>query len=371
MEEKNSEAPVLISPKRAPEGINMSRRKFLKIATGAAAAAVLPKWFERIVYWGASKGLTTPGVTDEIISSSLKVSEGSPNSENPNYRPITEVIEEAVSNYANNTGKSVVYKRDAAYRDKFYYAEEIEKIADASLLPALPSEAIHQLTRKFPSDAFFAYVSSDTTFGQFADLMASGSGFNARFRQNHPELFYGDGRIKDYDNYFLNANKDLQTEIIDTQKSIEAISTRNNSPVSASIVLEHFLGKNDGDLALTVYDTALFLKFMARNDPETGGGTSEFNEIWMKANIRDEYQGPSYINPPSGERLINLVGKPYHSWNLVTMLQFFPTELIEVGGVYRQAITFRDQGLGKTRSDLQTLNNLREVEKLLLSYSKK
>ena len=143
----------------------------------------------------------------------------------------------------------------------------------------------------------------------------------------------------------------------------------SNKPVSASMVLEYFLEKNNGNLAQSVFDTALFLKFMARNNPETGSGTSEFNETWIKENIQDEYQGPSYSNPSEGESLINLVGKPYHSWNLVSLLQFFPVELIQAGGVYRQAITFKDQGLGKTRSDLQTLSNLRKIEELLMTFS--
>lgn len=109
---------------------------------------------------------------------------------------------------------------------------------------------------------------------------------------------------------------------------------------------------------------------MARNNTNTGDfSADDFNIKWYKQNIKDEYQGPTYISPPEGEPVINLIGKPYHSWNLVAMLQFVPLEVVRIGGVQKQLSTFTEQGLGKTRADLQTLENLREVEQFLLSYS--
>lgn len=351
-----------------PPPPDISRRQFLKLA-GVALGATLPEGLERLIVWGAGKGLTSPGVSDELVLKTLQLSEKASNSENPNFRPITEIINEAVDNYLTKKRNKVSYARGPSYRDKYYYADATQQIANSSLLPTLPSDFIHQLTHQFPSEAFFAYVSSDTPFGQFANLITSGSGFEARFKASHSQLFGEDGRIKDYDNYFPSVDKTIKAEIQDTREYVENMRKDSNKPVSASMVLEYFLEKNNGNLAQSVFDTALFLKFMARNNPETGSGTSEFNETWIKENIQDEYQGPSYSNPSEGESLINLVGKPYHSWNLVSLLQFFPVELIQAGGVYRQAITFKDQGLGKTRSDLQTLSNLRKIEELLMTFS--
>jgi len=352
-----------------PPPPDISRRQFLKLAGLSLAAATLPEGLQRLIALGIGKGLTTPGVTDELVHKTHQLSEQVANSENPYYRPITEIIAEATGNFTAKTGNKVTYTRSPSYRDKYYYAGAIQEIANASLLPTLPSDAIHQLTRKFPSEAFFAYVSSDTPFGQFANLITSGSGFEARFKANHPQHYGEDGRIKDYDNYFPSVDKSIKTEIQDAKEYVENFRKDNANPVSAAEILEYFLKRNNGNLAQSVFDTTLFLKFMARNNPKTGGGTSEFNETWIKENIKDEYQGPSYVTSPKGESLINLVGKPYHSWNLVSLLQFFPVELIQAGGIYRQAITFKDQGLGKTRSDLQTLSNLREIEKLMVTYS--
>src|SRR3989344_4192089 len=299
-----------------PPPPDISRRQFLKLAGLSLAAATLPEGLQRLIALGIGKGLTTPGVTDELVHKTHQLSEQVANSENPYYRPITEIIAEATGNFTAKTGNKVTYTRSPSYRDKYYYAGAIQEIANASLLPTLPSDAIHQLTRKFPS-----------------------------------------------------VDKSIKTEIQDAKEYVENFRKDNANPVSAAEILEYFLKRNNGNLAQSVFDTTLFLKFMARNNPKTGGGTSEFNETWIKENIKDEYQGPSYVTSPKGESLINLVGKPYHSWNLVSLLQFFPVELIQAGGIYRQAITFKDQGLGKTRSDLQTLSNLREIEKLMVTYS--
>ena len=109
---------------------------------------------------------------------------------------------------------------------------------------------------------------------------------------------------------------------------------------------------------------------MARNNYSTG--KPEFGQTqidWYRKNIKDEFQGSSYIDPPEGEEDINLIGKVYHSWNIVAMRRFFPIELIRLSVLYRQWSVYSSHGLGKIRADLQTLEDLEAIEKVLLKYS--
>ena len=93
-----------------PPPPDISRRQFLKLA-GVALGATLPEGLERLIVWGAGKGLTSPGVSDELVLKTLQLSEKASNSENPNFRPITEIINEAVDNYLTKKRNKVSYAR--------------------------------------------------------------------------------------------------------------------------------------------------------------------------------------------------------------------------------------------------------------------
>jgi len=110
---------------------------------------------------------------------------------------------------------------------------------------------------------------------------------------------------------------------------------------------------------------------MARNNSDTGDFVPNENNVnWYRQNIKDEYQGQNYTSTLEDEKksAINLIGKPYHSWNLVSMLQFLPVEVIRIGGIQKQLSTFSEQGLGKTRADIQTLDDLKKIESFLFSF---
>lgn len=155
----------------------------------------------------------------------------------------------------------------------------------------------------------------------------------------------------------------------DYKEFVERKKMEPQNPISSSGLLEYYLEKNSGDLAKSVYDTAIFLKFMARSDLKTGKASYDPSTVkWFQENIKDEHKGPSYQNSADNKTLINLVGKPYHSWNLIALIAVFPVEFIHAAGVYRQLVTLRDQGIDKTKADLQTLQDLRKTEEVFLSY---
>ena len=161
-----------------------------------------------------------------------------------------------------------------------------------------------------------------------------------------------------------------------TRRYIEGLVSREQSPVSSSRILEHFLSKNEGNIAESLFDTAVFLKFMTRNNLDKRGKfvgddpESIANINWMKKDIRDEFDGPAYTqleaNDPS---MLNLIGKPYHSWFLVSLLQFFPESVIQAGCYYELFKHVDEHGLGKIKADVSTLSELNGIEKFLNGYT--
>lgn len=163
--------------------------------------------------------------------------------------------------------------------------------------------------------------------------------------------------------------KEGKEEMDEAIRFIEQRREASGKPISSSELLGYFLERNEGDIAPSISDTAIFLKFMARSDPETAKAShTSFNKNWFQTNIADEYGGSSYSESLKDGSTINLIGKPYHSWSLVALLPFFPIELIHAAGVYRQLSTLKSQGISKSKADLQTLQDLRATEAVCLKY---
>lgn len=375
MEEKMSEIPTNVVAKKTTQEKprKLTKREFLKAAVGGAVgAALFIKSLEKTFYEGLIAGLTNPDINDKTTTAALKISEAAPDSENPKFRPIAEIIEESVDRYKSKRRASIIYIRSKDYRDASYYAETIDKLASSRIIPRKPSEILEELKKAIPHEAYQAYLEGEYIGNMgFKDYFPLGSGFYERFKEKHSEIIRDDGYIESYDKLFEEMERDGRTEMNEMRKFVEEKRISNDGqPISCSVILERFLEKNKGNLSNSIFDTALFLKFMARNDPNTGQfKPEEFNVEWFKENTLDEYQGPSYTEEQQSANTLNLIGKPYHSWNLVALLKFFPNEIVRAGGLYRQLGSIGEQGVGKTRSDLQTLEDLRRTEQLLLSYS--
>jgi hypothetical protein len=350
---------------------NLSRRDFLKLlGLGIVGAPLVLSEVEKLILSGFSVGLKHPGMTDSLVSGALAVCEKDRTSENPNFRPFVKIISEGIDAYTKQTGSKVIYKRSRDYHSREYYSDIIGNISDRINFPVLPKNMMEEFKDKLPYEAYHAYLQGEYRSTSFEDVYAIGSGFYERFKQKHSDLVMENGYIQDYTKYFEAMRNDAKNELQIIRQAVEQKRASERAPISSSYILEQFLEMNKGDLAASIYDTTIFLKFMARNNIETGAYLSEQSNVqWFQNNIRDEFQGFSFNSPSDDKSGVNLIGKPYHSWNLVSLLQFFPVEMVHASGTYRQMITLKEQGLGKTRADLQTLNDLRGTEHTLLSYT--
>lgn len=361
MAEKVAEEPK--NPKR------LSRRKFLFLAAGGLAAApfAVAELQRRIIRIFA-QGFSFPETTQTIVAAALKICEKGGGKENPHYRPMGQIIQEAAKLYEATAGKQPVYKRSASYRDKKYYAMTLEAIGNGIVLPQPPTNLMEKFKDSFPPEAWSVYAASDSAFGQFSDIYCRGSGFWQRFKERHPGIVRPEDTVTDHARYFSLAEEDGKLEMEKAKLFVEKTSREHNGPISASWIANYFLQENSGSLAESVFDTAIFLKLMTTSFQPGKPSSPQENIDWYQKFVLDEYQGPSYAESADQESRLNLIGKPYHSWNLVGLLPFFPIEFIHLGGIYRQMTHMKKQGLPKTQADMQTLNDLRETETALLSY---
>lgn len=354
-----------------PKIVKLSRRQFLSVAGGTLVSLPLvAKALEQTFYQAIISTIGTTDINDTAVLAALSVSEKAPNSENPHYRPMVDVIREGITNYREKSGLQAFFSRTGDYQGKEHYAGAVGRYASSGVLPRSPNKLTTDIAASLPASAFETYFQSQYAITGYDQVFTNGTGFDARFRKRHPELVHKSGLYINSDTVTEEMCRDAKTEIEEIKNKVEERTKTTKVPISSSFILVLFLEKNNGDLAQSLFDTAIFLKFMARNDIDTGDYIpGETNTQWYRENIVDEYQGPTYNSPPQGEEAINLIGKPYHSWNLVALLSFIPVEVIRLGGIQKQLDTLKDQGVGKTRSDLQTLDDLREIEGLLLSYS--
>lgn len=326
---------------------------------------------ERALYNFISSSVDKTTTSDNLVSAFLKISEESPNSENSNFKPMQKMLSDEIEIFEKETGTKAYFKRIDEYKGPDFYDKIIKKFNAPSFLFKNPDKLIDEVIRDMPNEASSSFYQSTYVLSSFPEIYQKGSGFLNRFVKKHQELLDSNGVFKDFsvsNNLMVVEGK---KEMDEARAFVEDLVSKSNKPIPASVVFGYFLRKNGGDISQSIYDASLFLKFTARNDWNTALHTVDRKNVeWYKNNILDEYQGPNYVNTPNGERDINLIGKVYHSWNLVALLEFVPVEIIRLGGISKQIHTFSDQGLGKTRSDLQTLKDLREVEKLLLSYKR-
>ena len=355
---------------KGKQRVGLSRREFLKLApVFLVGGAVAIKEIETTFYDGLRLGLTNPKVSDYVSSALLKVTENAPKSENSKFRSMVEIVKEGIESYERHSGKDAIFKRNPEYRDANYHGTVLKGITTKSLMPNNPLEVVKHFETSLTPELKAAYHSSSPRIHHFEQIFTKGSGFRERLFEKHSDCFDESGEIIQFSVEVVNKVVDAgREEINKLRRLVEKRRAETGKPVSTSFLLEHYLNENDGDIAKSLYDVALFTKVMARNDPQTGKQAHGQQQIeWYQSNILDEFQGPSYTQLIDHGEAINMIGKPYHSWNLTAMLHFFPTEMVRVGGYYKQLTTFKDQGLGKTRSDFQTLKDLRGVEQLLVA----
>lgn len=349
-------------------GEKVPRRSFIKGILGYSGY----KAFERIGIDTSLHFVGNTGANDRTTVITLDIAERVAPTENPNFRPFVKILQEGIDKYNLGNAQKVFFSRSPEYRDVRYYTDAIEKLTN-QVTPIGPKRILRTVFSTFPPEAAQAAFQSDKVADGYDKVFVPGSGFNARFRESHPELPFLDGK-------FANVSPETvalmerygQKEIEDTALFVEDQVGRDQKPISSSGIFSYFLKISNGNIAQSIFDTSIFLKYMARTDRKTGKfDPSDKNDQWYLRNISDEYQGASYTSPPEGDTVKNLIGKPYHTWNLVALLHYIPPELVRAGGLYIQLANYKYQGANKTRADLQTLNDLREIENFLLTNSKR
>jgi len=320
-----------------------------------------------------ANALTNPKLVDNAIGKIRSRTESEIEQENPNFRPMGEIIKEAIENYKRVAHQNVTFTRSPDYRSIEHYSATLKGIADRTLLPKTPEEFVEQLKIKLYGEVGNAYQASWSDIQQYSLILTNGSGLNARFVEKYPEMFDQADIPKNFTQYYSLAEEEGKSVMKQIRNLIEKARRESRDPVSSSRILEYFLERNNGELGESLHDTAIALKFLARNDIETGKYSAESNPEknfeWFSENIQDEFKGCSYYKPPEGESHINLIGKPYHSFNLVSLLKFVPVELIQSATGYEYLRFGDEHGSSKAAADLQTLSDLRNIDSLLLQYS--
>lgn len=397
-EESNPEIEK-VSPK-------LLRRDFLKgvgLLGLFLAISATKKGRQKLVVREAAEVFQNQELIDSVISRAAEISdsitlidkrvEGSPAIErNPNYKSVRYILGEGIELYEQETGHKAIYRKNEGYRDRSYYIdraiqiseEEIENRTTGTLLKVIPILQRRFPEEVFPEDSFALYTRKNADMHGFAACYIPDSGFADRV-SNEDE----------YEDYRERVDSAVKSYIIRVKTFVEAAVEQNGGEsVSASRILSFLLKENNGDLAKSIRDLSIFLKFMSRNNLETGEHVVNNPEIedkvvgWVSENILDEYgevgsyhrltrQQYPYVGRAASilgrQRdqdlsLINQEGKPSHVWDMVDSLSNFPPVVIQVGVVHRQLETLEAQGLVKTSTDLHVLAELTEIDGYLTTF---
>ncbi len=347
-----------------------NRRRFLQgsaavVATGTIASS---GQLEKAAINGLMKLFDDPKHGEDILHKAAE-SLGR-NKENPHFRPIDLLIEEGIKVYEGQTGNKACFQRSIDYRDFAHYQKGVETASNSiGVLPTNPTKIAESLINSFPASAKSQFAAADDRIGNFFGVLSltDQSGLYERYCEENPN---DRGKSFARQDMIDRGNQKAREYITEAKEFTETEAGKNgNRPISASKLLSFFLSKNNGDIASSLNDTYIFLKFASRNNFETGEAKADdVNVNWLKNNILDEYGSSSYAT--ESDDLVNLIGKPYHSWNLVAMLAYFPPEIIEIGGIYRQLTHIDQQRADKLQSDLLTLSELKQADETLLSHPK-
>lgn len=259
MEDKNAEVPSANGPTTG-EKHKISRRGFLELVGGFIVTAPFSlKALEKAFYKTLIFGIKNPDINDKAVSAALEVSESAPNSENPNFRPMVDIVKEGISAYSERTNKPAFFQRIADYKGIDYYADIIRDYSSSSLLPQLPDKLVGRLAGNLPRGAFESFFQSQYAITSFDQLFTIGSGFEVRFRTSHPELVHKSGLYINSNQVAESMSQAGKSEISDLKHKIEESNRVTGQAVSSSFVLAHFLELNDGNISQSVFDTAIFL----------------------------------------------------------------------------------------------------------------
>lgn len=287
---------------------------------------------------------------------------------NSKFRDISSIVNEGISDYEKSGGKAF-FKRVDGYQGSDFYNAKINEFKNSiGILPKDPRELASLLTNSFPDDLQRGFLDSNWNISSYLDALPKAGGMFARLTDS--------GKGFTSDEVINRVKAESKSFLMEAKNFVEDKVRKKGEPVSSSVLFTYFLDKNEGDISKSLIDTFGFLKFMARNDFDNGefiGSDSNRNKrniVWMKVNILDEFGSSNYAQAKNGDDSINLIGKPYHAWNLVSLLSSFPPEVVTEAGIFRQLTHLDAQGPKKLSSDLRVLADLSATEDVLLKYAR-
>ncbi|KKS32246.1 MAG: hypothetical protein UU93_C0008G0008 [Candidatus Amesbacteria bacterium GW2011_GWA2_42_12] len=299
-----------------------------------------------------------------------------PEHTNTNYQPFGSIIDQAISQYQNSTGKSVYWPQNKQF--------SLSDFISSLFIPLsfeTQSNHAHLMndTQKMPHTEFESLISLWITnrdpSSSLSDLLS-----NTRI------ILYASlpPQTKDiianaYDDSFNNYKLERKYQ----QAKVWIETNSPNSPMSSASILSHFIEQNSGNLSLSLDDLSGFLRWIARS-------TGSDSYIWMRNHIADEFSpNVSFNSFPSSEEypytgpfgskislngqlnydysLLKQVGKPYHSAHIVSLLSSQSTGTITFMVFGEYILHGREHGLEQFISDMSLLANLSKINKSLRS----
>lgn len=405
------------------DAIDVTKRlSTLKSLIGATADL----WQPAVVDLGIDS-LENPAVIESVLGNSAGSlealvlrdhrAEGAPKIEtNPSYKPMTKIIGEVLDK-RRSEGKPVTYQRINGYEGLPYYQNKLRKEAgdpaNREIHPGGSDSRYYILgynpniifnlmmaSNFLPDRAHDVWMMSGAVFEYSLDLIENGTGFLDRTI----EILDEEARINNWslkNDYWQThqneINQIVKTYLQDIKQHVEKLVIQTGAPISAGEIFSYCMDRNGESINKSLMDTTIFLKYMARNDTTllTFNGIRDdpekarANEDWFKANIKDEYgkvgnysklphetypyhgllsakPGAADLEVDKDLHLLNQIGKPYHAWNIATLLTALPPAMAQIGVAWEQYTYFKEHGPAKTASDFRVALELNKLDSLFI-----
>lgn len=198
---------------------------------------------------------------------------------------------------------------------------------------------------------------------------------------------------------------------------VQAERAKSDRPISTSVLFSYFLRENNGDILASVWDIAVWLKILARNDTDTSDPNKflAFNPTYDKAKattdlFQDESSqtisanwvidavGSIKYTDPNGFEQLNFTGNKsgdnykypkykdfmppnraggfYHTWNIIALMMCMDEEVVTRmvathlnPGAYENDRWFSEYGRVKAEADMHTVERTREIRNSIRQYT--
>lgn len=313
--------------------------------------------------------------------------------DNPSRKPLSRLIDLGIKEY----GKNIFFKTSEPFLTEQQFAEilesgkdslsdEAKKITVQDLITWLKGEGNVDDENMKRIQEFLAAV-KDYAYMQRTEIWAGDDYWGTS------ELFKFDpdsGIAKrSLENDSSNPEQYALDDLNETWDYLKRLYSESGNRVSTSRILAHYLEKNTGDLGLAIYDTAIFLKVLARNDfvdlsyiadkPERQQEVcerfsmikDEFSLIGKDFGLPIVQQTGLYDDTENKDKsMINQVGLAYHQWFITALLMKMDRVPIKVSTIGSQLLEINTaQGRTKTASDFQTLLELEDTDRYIKSFA--